>query len=462
MSLRIPPATITLPECPAATGAVVVALSGGLDSTVLLHLLAGDATIRARGLRAIHVHHGLNAAADAWAAHCARACDALGVPLQVARVDVARNAGLGLEGAARAARHAAFADGLGDGELLALAHHRDDQAETFLLRALRASGTDGLASMRAWRRFAGGWLWRPLLALPRAALHAWAMQQGLAWLEDPANGDPAHDRNYLRHRVMPLLRARWPDADAALARSATLAADASDLLAHGDRAALGAARDTATGDVAPAISDEAPAVEGFAAVFPPPADPGLSIASLLALPPARRARVLRAWITDLALPPLPSAGIARIESDLLRTRGDSRAAFSWSGAVVRAWRGRLHAGADLPALPLDWEMEWDGRAPLALPAGGTLALLGADGLDAPLRAHARRGGERLVLAGRAHSHALKHLLQAAALPPWHRGRMPLLSTPKGELLAAGDLLLAAPLDAWLSARGARLRWRDMA
>ena len=127
---------------------ILLGFSGGLDSSVLLQLLATDPGIRSRGLRALHVHHGLHADADAWAAHCRRVCAALDVPLEVVRVQVNLSARLGVEGAARAARHAAFAAALGDGEILALAHHRDDQAETFLLRALRGAGADGLAAMR--------------------------------------------------------------------------------------------------------------------------------------------------------------------------------------------------------------------------------------------------------------------------------------------------------------------------
>ena len=153
-----------LPESP-RLAPILVGYSGGLDSTVLLHLLASDADLRRRGLRAIHVHHGLHAEADAWAAHGERECAALGVPLQAVRVEVDAGAGLGIEGAARAARHRAFAAALGDGEILALAHHRDDQAETFLLRALRGSGVDGLAAMRPWRAHARGWLWRPLTGI---------------------------------------------------------------------------------------------------------------------------------------------------------------------------------------------------------------------------------------------------------------------------------------------------------
>jgi tRNA(Ile)-lysidine synthase len=193
---------------------ILVGYSGGLDSSVLLHLLADDADARRNGLRAIHVHHGLHPDADAWAAHCERECAALGLPLQVVRVEVDRDSGLGIEGAAREARHRAFAEALRDGEILALAHHRDDQAETFLLRALRGSGVDGLASMRPWRAHAPGWSWRPLLDIARDALRDHAATHGVRWIDDPGNNEAAFDRNFLRNEVMPLLRQRWPHAAA--------------------------------------------------------------------------------------------------------------------------------------------------------------------------------------------------------------------------------------------------------
>ncbi|GAE56601.1 hypothetical protein XPR_3236, partial [Xanthomonas arboricola pv. pruni MAFF 301420] len=222
----------------APPGPVLVAYSGGVDSSVLLHLLATTPRYRVTGLRAVHVHHGLHADADAWAAHCQRQCDALQVPLQVAQVQVARDSGLGLEAAARHARHVAFAAALAPGEWLALAHHRDDQAETFLLRALRASGPDGLAAMRAQRPFAAGMLWRPLLAHARAEVLAYAQAHRLQWIEDPSNADARHDRNFLRTQLMPVLQQRWPQAAEALARSAQLSADASDLLLQEDTALL--------------------------------------------------------------------------------------------------------------------------------------------------------------------------------------------------------------------------------
>ena len=416
------------------TGAVLVGLSGGLDSTVLLHLLASDAGIRQHGLRALHVHHGLHADADDWAAHCHDVCNALDVPLLIVHVDVDRTTGLGLEGAAREARHRAYVDVLRDGEILALAHHRDDQAETFLLRALRGSGIDGLAAMRPWRAHAGGWLWRPLLDLPRDALRAHAVHHGLRWIEDPGNTDEALDRNFLRARVMPLLRERWPHADAAFARSAALGAQASDLLAQEDDAVL-----------LRAMHDERT----------------LDAAALRGIPRERRGRILRRWVAGLGLPPLPGNGVARIELDLLEAGHDSSARFDWSGARIQRWRDLLHAGRIDATLPVDWSCGWDGASPLALPTGDAFALHGVGGFDAPLRVHARHGGERIRLPGRMHSHALKHLLQEAGVPPWRRARMLLLSDGD-ELLAAGDAIVSARLATWLQARGARLQWTCVA
>ncbi|SFK28285.1 tRNA lysidine(34) synthetase TilS [Lysobacter sp. cf310] len=413
-------------------GPLCVGYSGGLDSSVLLHALAATPAARAQGLRAWHVHHGLHAQADAWAAQCAEICAALSVPLTVSRVNVAHDRGDGPEAAARRARHAAFEAGLDAGETLALAHHRDDQAETFLLRALRASGPDGLAAMRRWRDCGPGRLWRPLLELPRSALEAYAREHGLRWIEDPSNADDAYDRNFLRRRVLPLLRERWPQADAALAASAGLNAQAATLLEREDALALAQVRS---------------------------ADPqALSRAGLRALAPARRARVLRRWIAALGLPSLPAQGVLRIETDLLDARGDAEAEFAWSGAVIRAWRDLLHAQAQAPALPADWRAHWDGRAPLALPGGGELRLEGAAALEAPCEAHARVGGERIVLPGRAHGHSLKQALQSLGVPPWERRRLPLLSRD-GALLAVGDLAYSAEFDGWLRERRARLVWR---
>lgn len=412
---------------------ILAAFSGGLDSCALLHTLAQDQQVREHGLRAIHIHHGLHAAADDWAAHCTAFCQTMDIPLSVIRVHVEPD-GEGLEAAARRARYLAFAQVLGEREVLVTAHHLDDQAETFLLRALRASGPEGLAAIRPWRRFVHGWHWRPLLDVSRGTLLAYARAHRLAWIEDPSNEDTRHDRNFLRHQVLPLLRQRWPQADAAFARSASLMAETVELLEDGDAQALAMART---------------------------ADPrALSVAALTHLPRSRRARVLRRWVAELDLPPLPGEGVARIESDLLTADTDTAAEFAWNDAIVQRWRGLLHAGRQREALPIDWQAHWDGGTPLPLPGGGSLELEGAAAFAEPLRVSARQGGERIALPGRNHSHELKKVLQELGIPPWERRRLPLLWDSSGRLVAAGDLVYSDDLDAWLRQSGATLRWRN--
>ncbi|MEO6226689.1 MAG: tRNA lysidine(34) synthetase TilS [Thermomonas sp.] len=408
---------------------LLVGYSGGLDSTVLLHTLAA---IQPTRIRALHVHHGLHADADAWAAHCQRSCDALGIELLIERVCVGTH-GLGREGEARVARHAAFARNLHDDEVLALAHHRDDQAETFLLRALRGSGVDGLAAMRTWRAYARGWLWRPLLDTSRGTLRDYATEHHLWWIEDPSNQDASLDRNFLRTQVMPLLHTRWPHAEVAFTRSAVLSAEATDLLDAGDDDALTIVRNV---------------------------DGSLGVDALRAFPAARRARILRRWVAERGLPPLPGNGIACIERDGLGASSDGEARFDWAGACIQHWRGRLHAQPMPSALPVDWSRDWDGSQILQLPTGATLELSGAVRFDAPLRVHARQGGERIMLPGRTHHHALKHVLQDFGIPPWRRIGMPLLTDADGVMQAAGDRILSASLATWLHARGARLDWRE--
>lgn len=468
--MRVPPLAHALIDALAAapTAPLCVGFSGGPDSTALLHALAHLPAVRARGLRAIHVDHGLHPRSADWARHCLAACDAWRVPCTILRVAVPRDSGGGLEAAAREARYAALAAAMADGEILAAGHHRDDQAETFLLRALRASGPDGLAAMRPLRRFGPGWLWRPLLDLPRHAIRDYLAAHGLDAIDDPANLDDRHDRSWLRSEIMPLLRERWPQAAAALARSAALCAETAELLDAEDARCLAQAQ---------------------------AADPQvLHVDALAPLPAARRARVLRRWIGELGLPPLPGQGIDIIERELLPARADAEAAFAWAGATIRRWRGLLHAGRHAAPLPADFVAAWDGRAPLTLPTGDVLHLdsdahagaasaatgefasdpiaaeaapagnvgVCADtspGFDEPVTARARHGGERIALPGREHSHALKHVLQDLGVPPWERERLPLLYAPDGELLAAGDLAVSARLAAWLRDNGLRLRWQ---
>ncbi|MEP6633375.1 MAG: tRNA lysidine(34) synthetase TilS, partial [Luteimonas sp.] len=285
------------------------------------------------------------------------------------------------------------------------------------------------------------WLWRPLLDVSRADLSTYALQHGLTWIEDPSNASTDPDRNFLRHRVLPQLRERWPHADEALSRSAALHAESSELLDADDACALA---DCATIDTNV-----------------------VSIDALLALPQSRRARVLRRWISGLGLPPLPAQGVANIESELLNGRVDASPEFRWRGVIVRRSRDVLHVDSQRVSLPDDCRLQWNGDHELRLPTGDRLQLI-TNGVTTPafetaVSVHARRGGERIALPGRSHSHALKHVLQDLGIPRWEREAMPLLSTPDGELLAAGDLAYSGVFDDWLRRNRCRLRWtRDPA
>jgi tRNA(Ile)-lysidine synthase len=199
---------------------VVVGLSGGIDSVVLLHALRACH----KGVSALHVHHGLNKAADRWMDFCRGLCTAWHIPFSVKRVDVERNSTDGLEAAARRARHDAY--GCIAADWIVLAHHQGDRAETMLFNLLRGAGVRGAGAMRE----RNGRLLRPLLRVGRAEIVAYARKHGLDWVEDESNADTRYARNFLRHRIMPDLQQRFPAAEDRLASAAARFAEATDLL----------------------------------------------------------------------------------------------------------------------------------------------------------------------------------------------------------------------------------------
>lgn len=391
-----------------------VAFSGGLDSTVLLHMLARLAIRESLPpLSAIHVHHGLQAAADAWPNHCQRACDALGVPLTVLRVTV--DTGPSLERAARDARYAAFIGQMGAGDVLLSAQHRDDQAETLLFRLFRGAGVRGLAGMPQCRPLGLGSLVRPLLQASRAELEAYARAEGLEWVEDPSNSDTSLARNFLRRDVFPLLQSRWPRVTESLVRSAEHMAEAEGLL----------------GELAEADLERAQ----VGSDFPWLPLPSLELGALASLSPPRQRNALRYWLAQLTT--LPDSNHWAGWEDLRDAAVDTTPIWRLAMGELHRADGRLWwlSGEWLAAPECDFSWA-DPALPLELPGNGRLSLLGEPPAGR-LEVRYRRGGEVLELPGRGRRD-LKRLLNEARLPAFVRGRLPLLFVD-GELLAVANL-----------------------
>ena len=392
--------------------AICVGLSGGMDSIVLLDALVRAGPARGHSVAALHVHHGLSPNADAWAALCERACAERGVALDVRRVRVARDAPEGLEAAARAARYAEYAKR--PEPILALAHHRDDQAETLLLQLLRGTGVKGAAGMPELRSLGPGGpaLFRPLLDLPREAIAKYARERGLQWVEDESNASSAHDRNYLRHEIAPLLDERFAGWRPALTRFALHAATAQALL------------------------------EELARIDGAPLCPGEGLALDAALDPARRANALRTFLAAEGLPMPTQARLEEIARQLYEARGDARIRIAHGGALLVRGRGvaRVEHGEPAQAHAQPWRVEWKGEPLLDLgPGRGLVRFTPQRG--AGLRAFSgeawyfapRSGGERLRLETARHSRTVKNLLREAEVPEWRRDALPLLF--QGDRLA---------------------------
>lgn len=419
-----------LPQAP-----LLAAFSGGLDSAVLLHALAQSDAARARGLRAVHVDHGLHEDSLEWARRCREFAAALGVELVVRSVEVVRGRGLGLEASARRARYGEIETLLAPGEIVALAHHRDDQAETVLLKLLRGAGPEGIGAMRPVRRLGRGLAWRPLLSLPRAALREYAEHHHLNWITDPSNADPSIDRNYLRMQVMPRIMSRWPEAETSIAQSATWARAAAEFIEIEAERAL--AR-----------------VQGLDAST-------LHFREWLDLPQALRDPVLRRWLRALDLPEPTHYQAAELVRQLAEAGEDRQPCVRWPGAEVRRYRDLLHALPPLQVPPFDWVAPFDG-GDLALPMNlGTLRLVDtqhAPTLVSQLLVRFRRGGESLRLDTGGRTRELRDLFQEAGIPPWQRGRLPLVFEPDGGLLAVADLWLSETGARLFDPHGARLEW----
>lgn len=414
---------------------VWVALSGGLDSVFLLHLvsrcLGSD-----RAIAAIHVNHQLQSNAKETERFCRSQCKSLAIPLTVRRVTVEASATEesttgGVEEAARRARYDVFESILEPGQLLLMAHHGDDQAETVLFRLLRGSGVAGLAGMPSSRALGQGELHRPLLAFRRQQIQDWAQQAGLMWVEDPSNTDLKYDRNFLRHSVMPLLKSRWPSLIKRLGHSAAACHDQGELAAslaqiHYASVAGGEGR--------------------------------LRVTQMLGLSLAEQKNLVHWWVTRSGYRYPAVANWQQVLGELLLSAADREPEFRGEGFSLRRFHGWIYLVPDQPGdLPVPQSLA-PGH-PVQVGAWRfTLSATATSGnVPPPIRISTRQGGERIRTRPDGPSKPLKKWLQEQKVPPWERARIPLVFEGQEdgeELVAVGDLWLSgkycgeAPAAGW--------------
>lgn len=405
---------------------VAVAFSGGLDSTALLHA----ATRTGARVLALHVHHGLQPQADDWAAHCEQVARQFGATFACTRLSGSPRRGDSIEAWARAGRHRALHDmaAAAGADLLLLAHHRRDQAETFLLQAMRGAGTAGLAGMpkAQWR---DGICWaRPWLDQPRDVIQAYAEQHGLRWIDDPSNADGRYARNRLRQALWPA----FPSAEAGLAQAARWAQQAEALAAE-----------VAAADLASLATSER-----------------LDLAALAALSPARASNALRAWLARHTAAPA-----SLVERLLTEWRPGATLCWPAPGGALHAYRDGLYWQAAAEELPgaSQVDLSLPGFHPQPGWGGGWLVEPGSPGIAlsrlAGLTQRARAGAEQFQREPASALRSLKKACQEAGLPPWRRGG-PLLFDATERLVAIAGLGMDARAFAEKDELQLSLRWLD--
>lgn len=413
-----------------------IALSGGMDSVLLLHV-AARLYARTGQVSALHVNHQLQPNADHTERFCQEICRELGIPLDIRRVIVSgretpeSDTSGGIEEAARNARYRAFEEILAPGELLLMAHHGDDQAETVLFRLLRGTGVAGLGGMPRTRPLGKGWLYRPLLGFSRAELQGWAAAQGIDWVDDPSNTDERFDRNFLRHSILPLLKSRWPSLVSRIGHSARSCREGDELAGKLAEIRLGQCADNSG---------------------------ALRLSAVASLSLAEQKNLLRWWVKRQRHEPPAISDWPQVLADFMNAPADREPELRGPGFVIRRYQERLYLVPEFTALPTgkptlapDQELVW-GEWRLKLTAAGKRKTPTPE-----IRISTRAGGERIRPAPDGPSKSLKNWLQEKNVPPWERARLPLLLEVEDgheEVVGAGDLWLSgkycgeAPASGW--------------
>jgi tRNA(Ile)-lysidine synthase len=402
---------------------LLLGLSGGMDSVVLLHVLNALAPKLGFTLSAMHVHHGISPNADAWAQFCAGICARYRVPLVIKHVDISPLKGAhGIEASARKLRHAAFAES--EIPFVALAHHADDQAETLMLQLLRGAGLRGVSAMPLVRKQGRQLLLRPMLESSRTDLLAYAQKHGLEWIEDESNTDVCYPRNFLRHRLFPLLEERFPAWRDTLGRSANHFAEAAGII----------------GEVA--LADGA-------------GETLLAVAKLEILSLPRGKNLLRHFLHGQGAPMPQEAQLDDMMSQLLSARDNADICVNFGDWQVRRYRGLIHVMKALPIFDPMLRLDWHGELTLYWPPmRRELHFTQLDGQGISLErlsqgqvsVRLRNGGETLRPHALAARRSMKNLLQEHGVPPWQRERLPLLFCGE-ELVCVVGVAVAAKFQA---------------
>jgi len=387
-----------------------VAYSGGCDSHVLLHALHTLSQLKPTNfnIAAIHVDHGLQASAKMWANHCKHVCADLKIKFKLIKVNAKAESGQSPEAAARDARYKAIAEFITENDILLVAHHQDDQAETLLLQLLRGSGPRGLSAMPKGKFLGKNRVLRPFLMISQKIILEYADQNKLKWIEDPSNTEIRFDRNRIRHEVLPVLKKRWPSLSETLSRVTHYQAEAAACLhelAELDLLNIKSSRD----------------------------EDGISITKLTLLSSARQKNVCRYWIEQNSLDAIDSTHLNRIFNEVIPAAIDSQPMVEWLNTRVCRYRGILYVLAieklDKSAVSQNWQIA--NAIELAQQRLVSQQTVG-DGIkqslipDGIVKICFRQGGERCQPKGRANHHSLKKLFQEWAVPPWMRSQIPLI------------------------------------
>jgi tRNA(Ile)-lysidine synthase len=390
-----------------------IALSGGLDSVVLLHLFArlrekeGNLTVSAH-----HINHGLSVNAVAWADFCSQLCCDLAIDFSCSCVCLQKKSRTSLEALAREKRYACLTQGLSANSYLVSAHHQDDQLETVLLALKRGSGNTGLQGIRSKQPLKIGYLIRPLLDFSRLQLEAYAQFFGLQWIEDESNKDQIFDRNYIRHTISPLLKARWPAIAKTVARSASICQEQQQLL------------------------DEIAQLDFTRCVYHLLNQNILDINELKALSVARRNNVLRYWFKQSNLNYPSSKQLLAVWDDMVLAGDSASPLMQFKGVTLRRYRDHLYLVEEQAVVDFNKPITWQGESQLSLLGGRVklnfqLSTEQKDGLA--IQPHSQveicfRAHFPAKLActpiGRSGSRSVKKLLHEYHVPPWLRDDIP--------------------------------------